>query len=67
MEEVKIKIPPSQMRVSLDQMERQEAEWLELQRFLAKMHRAKYEACVAAGFNEAQALELCKEITARAN
>lgn len=33
-----------------------------LQRMMAELHRTKYLACLAEGFTEAQALELCKNV-----
>lgn len=33
---------------------------LEFQKISAKVARTKYDACIKEGFNEAQALELCK-------
>ena len=33
---------------------------LEFQELSAKVQKAKYDACIKEGFNEAEALELCK-------
>lgn len=35
---------------------------IEFQIVMAKIHKAKYDALIAEGFTEAQALELCKTV-----
>ena len=52
--------PPTDAERALADLERQSDHLLDLQRYAAKMHRAKYLACLEEGFTEAQALELCK-------
>lgn len=52
--------PADEMQASIDAMKREMPKFLEHAALTAQFKRAYYEALVKEGFNEAQALELCK-------
>jgi hypothetical protein len=60
-------VPPNDLRKLLEQIKRGFAEQVELSQLVAKLDREKFKAYVAAGFSEAQALELLKAEKIRAH
>jgi hypothetical protein len=58
---VDLNTPTSKLAVLIEQMRRDLPFLLESQVLSAQVTRAKYEALVAAGFTEQQALQLCKD------
>ena len=52
--------PVDKQRAALEELKRSLPTHIEVLGIQAKMIRAKYQALVAQGFTEAQALELCK-------
>ena len=59
-----ISMPPptelSEMEKALELIKKDLPIFLEFQIYQAKMHKSKYDALIREGFNEYQALELCK-------
>lgn len=51
---------PSELVVAVDQMLRDRQAYLDYAKLTAEIRRAGYDAYLANGFDEAQALELCK-------
>jgi hypothetical protein len=51
-------------KAALERFKRSIDVQIELQQHFAKIRRAAFEAYIAEGFSEEQALELCKSITA---
>jgi len=52
-----------EMRATLEQMKRQLPVFLEYTQTLAKIRKTAFDAHVAEGFSEDQALELCKTLS----
>jgi hypothetical protein len=51
------------MRAAIEMLKRHLPEWMEYTQLQAKVRKAHFEALLAEGFNEQQALELCKAVT----
>lgn len=57
---IKDHLPPDEMKLAMESMKRSIDDMVEFQQYAARIHRAKYLACIEEGFTEPQALELCK-------
>ena len=54
---------PDEMRIAMDSLKRNLAEFKEFQSIIAEIRMASYNAHIAQGFTPEQALELCKVAT----
>ena len=52
-----------QSKELLEELKRMLPEMIEYVQVMATLHKAKYDALIKAGFNDPQAIELCKIIT----
>lgn len=60
---VSIGLPPSELAIAVSDMSKNMQHWLDYAKLIAEIRWAGYEAYLEQGFDEAQALELCKTIT----
>ena len=60
---IDLKRPPNELVVAVERFKRGTDTMIEYQLCVAKIQRAKYQACIDEGFSAEEALELCKTIT----